>query len=93
MGAGPGAVAEFETVDANVIDATDGHDSHSVVLDAGVAAVEGVFEVRIANPITAPVAMMPMATSQRSLALIDPRAGLGVVARAFAFFFISPHET
>jgi len=63
-GAAPGAVAEFKTVGANVIDPMDGHDSHSVVFDTGVAAAEGVLEVRIASPITAPAAMTLTATSQ-----------------------------
>jgi hypothetical protein len=91
-GAGPGAVAEFNTVGAKVIDPMEGHDSHSVVIDAGIAGAERVFEVRIAKPITAPVTMTPMATNQRSLAVIDLLAGVGVVARVSVVFFISAHE-
>lgn len=91
-GAEPGAVAEFETVGANVIDPTDGHDSHCVVFETGMAAAEGVLELRIASPITAPAAMTPTATSQRSLAITDLLTGVGVVFRVFVVFFISPHE-
>jgi hypothetical protein len=88
-GARSGAVAEFKTVGANVIDPMDGHDSHSVVFDTGVAAAEGVLEVRIASPITAPAAVTPTATSQRSLAVTDLLTGVGIVFRVFVVFFIS----
>ena len=72
-----------------MIDPTDGHDSHSVVFDTGVAAAVGVLEARIASPTTAPTAMTPMATSQRSLAVIDLRAGSGFVFLGFCSFFIA----
>jgi len=80
-GARPGATGEFETVGANVIDPTDGHDSHSAAFDTGVAAAERDLEVRIANAITAPIPMTPRATNQRSLTVIDLLVGFGVVLR------------
>ena len=88
-GAGSGAAGEFETVGANVIDPTDGHDSHSAAFDTGVAAAERDLEVRIANAITAPIPMTPRATNQRSLAVIALLASLGVVVRGFCSFFIA----
>jgi len=87
-GAGPGVVEEFETVGANVIGPTDGHDSHSGAFDTGVAVARRDLELRIASPITAPIAMTPKAANQRSLAVIDLFAGAGVVLRNFCSFFI-----
>ena len=87
-GAGPGAVGEFETVGANVIDPTDGHDSHSGAFDRGVAVAKRDLELRIASPITAPIAMTPKATNQRSLAVIDLFAHWVFVFRVSGSFFI-----
>jgi hypothetical protein len=85
-GTGPGAVKDFETVGANVIGPTDGHDSHSAVFGAGGATDERDLEVRIANPITAPTAMRPRATKKRDLALNKVLAGLGLFLDFVCFF-------
>jgi hypothetical protein len=92
-GAGPGAAGEFETVDANVIDPTDGHDSHSAPLDTGAAPAERDLEVRIVSPITVPTPMMPRATNQNSLIVNNLLAGVGVAFRCFVVFFISAPAT
>src|ERR1044072_6175258 len=86
---GPGAVKDFETVGANVSGPTDGHNSHSAVFGAGGATDERDFEVRIANPISAPIPMRPKATNQRNLALNKVLAGLGFVFLDFVCFFMA----
>jgi len=89
VGAAPGGVDGFETVVANVIGPTDGHDSHSAAFTAGGAADERDLEVRIASPITAPTAMRPRATSHSNFPDNNSLGGLGFVVLDVVCFFIA----
>jgi hypothetical protein len=80
-GAGPGGVDVFEVVGTKVIDPTDGHDSHSVAVDKGVAAAG--LSRRIVNPTTAPIAMTLKVPSQKNLAFKTLLLSLEAVFRDF----------
>ena len=76
-----------------MIGPTDGHDSHSAVFGAGGATDERDLEVRIANPMTAPIPMRPRATNQRDLALNKVLAGLGLFLDFVCFFIALGKES
>ena len=92
-GAVPGAVDGFETVGANVISPAEGHDSHSDDFDGAVVAAERDFVACNEKPITAPIAMTPTATTERTLKVSNFVGSLSVAFRDFCAFFIDAPKT
>jgi len=92
-GAAPGAVDGFETVGANVIGPTEGHDSHSDGFEGAVVAAERDFVACSEKPITAPIAMTPTATTERTLKVSNFVGSLSVAFRGFGDFFMDAPGT
>jgi len=85
----PGAVREFETVGANVIEPTNGQASHAAVSETGVVVSEGDLDVRIESN-DGTDRDDAERNKPKSLA-VNPLLGTLVVAiSGFLCFFISP---